>query len=668
VVDLEVGAVFAGLRIDGVAGHGGMGVVYRATQLALNRTVAVKVVAPSLADDPQFRERFKRESELAASIEHPHVVPVLHAGEEGGRLYVTMRFVDGTDLRQLIVREGRILPERAAVIVAQVAAALDAAHARGLVHRDVKPANILLTERDGGLHAYLTDFGLTKQSAATDGLTRTGTVLGTMDYISPEQLEGRAIDARVDVYALGCVFYQALTGSVPFPRDTDAAKMWAHVRQPPPRLSAVAPDLPVQLDAVVQRAMAKDPAERFSTAGEFGRAALAAASGRQPSGTTALTGEGGPTAYVPPADPGYGRTQQVAPFAGFSTRTLPPSGPGYPARPPAYGGPPPSPGAPGRRRLPLVFGALGVVVVAAVVGGIALLARTDPPPPPPPVTAGQVLGSPIAVGPEPLDIEDGGGFLWTANAGSDTISMITPSNGASKKITVGGVPTQLAVETGAVWVWNYADALTRVDIATGEVSDPVTAGSATISGIAVGDGYVWVSHETEGTVTRINTQTRAVEGEPVRVGAKPVSMVVDGGVVYVVNTADRTISTLAADTGLPFGTPLAVDGAEGGILADDGVLYVGTVDDVTPVDRRSLIVGTPIPVKGGSLFAVHQGAAWITYPLENELRRIDLTTREARGVPVPGIGKGVGDIHIDDEGVVWVTDAEADTVTRVRPQ
>src|SRR3954453_14761251 len=223
--DLSIGSEFAGHRIDGIAGRGGMGVVYRATHLALNRPVALKLIAPELAEDEGFRTRFKQESMTAASIDHPNVIPIYHAGEEDGRLYITMRYVEGTDLRALITERGKVDPVYAAQIVSQVAAALDAAHARGLVHRDVKPANVLIAGGNGQPHAYLTDFGLTKQATSTGGLTKTGMVVGTLDYIAPEQVQGRSVDARADVYALGCVLYQALTGNVPFPRETEPAKM-----------------------------------------------------------------------------------------------------------------------------------------------------------------------------------------------------------------------------------------------------------------------------------------------------------------------------------------------------------------------------------------------------------------------------------------------------------
>ncbi|MEX2196224.1 MAG: protein kinase [Thermoleophilaceae bacterium] len=275
--DPRIGSQLAGYRIERLLGRGGMGVVYLAEQLALGRSVALKLIAPDLAQDEGFRERFQRESRLAASIDHPNVIPVHEAGEADGQLFISMRFVEGIDLRELIAGGGRIEALRAARIVAQVGAALDAAHARGLVHRDVKPANVLIDRED---HAYLSDFGLTKSMASASGLTATGQWVGTLDYIAPEQIQGEAVDARTDVYALGCVLHQALTGNVPYPRDSDPAKLWAHMNEPPPAVSESAPGLPGSFDGVVARAMAKDPAERFPSAGDLGRATVAAAEGR----------------------------------------------------------------------------------------------------------------------------------------------------------------------------------------------------------------------------------------------------------------------------------------------------------------------------------------------------------------------------------------------------
>src|SRR3954447_18549460 len=260
--DLPVGSTFADHEILGVAGRGGMGVVYRALHRPLKREVALKVIAPDVSRDAEFRMRFRRECEAAAAVQHPHVVSVYHAGEDDGRLYVTMRFVEGTDLAQLLAAEGRLEPERAVELIAQVAAGLDVAHERGLVHRDVKPANVLL---DATGHALLTDFGVTKDLRADSQHTLAGSFVGTFDYAAPEQFRSEPADARTDVYALGCVLFEALTGAVPFPAESHAAKMSAHVEPPPPPVTGV----PEPLAAVVRRALAKAPADRFQSTGEL---------------------------------------------------------------------------------------------------------------------------------------------------------------------------------------------------------------------------------------------------------------------------------------------------------------------------------------------------------------------------------------------------------------
>ena len=247
--------------------------------MRLKRTVALKVIAPEYAKDADFRQRFERESELAASLDHPNVIPIFDAGEETGELFITMRFVDGTDLKALIDRRTRLEPGMAAEIVSQAADALDQAHSHGLIHRDVKPANLLIRSDDRGPHVYLTDFGLTKRASSETAMTGTGMFVGTVDYISPEQLNGAPLDARADVYSLGGVLFHALTGQVPYPRPSDPAEILAHVSDPPPSPQAFVPDLPEEFEAVIRRAMEKDIDARFLSAGDLGRAAVAAAQG-----------------------------------------------------------------------------------------------------------------------------------------------------------------------------------------------------------------------------------------------------------------------------------------------------------------------------------------------------------------------------------------------------
>jgi serine/threonine protein kinase len=227
--DMPPGSVFAGHKIEAVAGRGGMGVVYRARQLSLDRVVALKVIAPTLIADEAIRRRFLRESRVAASIDHPHVIPIYDAGEEDGVQYLAMRYVSGDDGRTLVRREGPLSPARAAAIVSQVAGALDAAHAAGLVHRDVKPANVLLAADE---HAYLSDFGLTRRLRSVSSGTHRDSWVGTIDYVAPEQIRGGKVDARADVYALGGALFFLLTADVPFPREDDEAKLWAHLTEP----------------------------------------------------------------------------------------------------------------------------------------------------------------------------------------------------------------------------------------------------------------------------------------------------------------------------------------------------------------------------------------------------------------------------------------------------
>src|SRR3954468_12754082 len=360
-VSTMLGASVAGYRVESVAGRGGMGVVYLARQIALDRAVALKLIAPELARDEAFRARFARESRIAASLDHPNVIPVYEAGEDGDRLFIAMRFVDGTDLGRMLASEGALAPGVAAELVAQAASALDAAHARGLVHRDVKPANLLVTgDLPARPHVYLTDFGLARRDGSSTALTSTGQWMGTPDYAAPEQIDGQELDARADVYALGCVLVAGLAGEPPFGARARMAKAAAHLHEPPPTLRSLRASVPLAFEPVVARALAKRPGDRYPSAGELGAPALEAAqapgatprtrrlrreAGRRGSGarTARLTGRGGRGAGPPVprrlhagglvalvVAAGLGIAAALGAFSGNGQRPVPDA----PARPP----------------------------------------------------------------------------------------------------------------------------------------------------------------------------------------------------------------------------------------------------------------------------------------------------------------------------------------------
>ncbi|MFF0067077.1 serine/threonine-protein kinase [Streptomyces sp. NPDC005279] len=277
-----IGAQIAGYRVEREIGRGGMAVVYCARDLRLDRTVALKLLAPELARNDTFRRRFTHESRVAAAIDHPHIVPIFEAGEMDGVLYIAMRYVSGLDLRALLDRDGPLPVATALRIAAQVASALDAAHEHDLVHRDVKPGNILVargTDSDHPEHVYLTDFGLTKKSLSLTGFTEVGEFVGTLDYVAPEQISGRPVDGRCDLYSLACVVYETLAGEPPFQRDEDMALLWAHQYDQPPALSEKRPGIPSAVDGVLAMALAKVPEDRYGSCLEFVAALRATASG-----------------------------------------------------------------------------------------------------------------------------------------------------------------------------------------------------------------------------------------------------------------------------------------------------------------------------------------------------------------------------------------------------
>ena len=662
------GDVFVDHRIEGLAGRGGMGVVYRATELGLERTVALKVIAPVLAQEEDFRRRFVAESKAAASIEHPNVIPVYHAGERDGVLYIVMRYIDGPDLRALVRAEGRLQPERAARIIAQVGGALDGAHRHGLVHRDVKPANVLLGDDD---HAYLTDFGLTKRSASTDGggLSRAGGWVGTLGYVAPEQIRGERVDARTDVYALGCVLVYALTGRAPYMRDTDEATLWAHLNAPPPN-----EDVPAAFEGVVARALAKDPSDRYPSAGDLGRAALRAAGRSATSVPERNVGRG----QAAPAD---GRTDTTAvqgpslgdpdgetvlsPVAATAARRA--------------GGRRPTP----RQRRGGLAAAAGLLVAAAAALALLLGGGDDDPgtaaPAPPPVrqdelrparvdiTKPGVLARPnaltiaagdvwalsnregaiavadaatgdsearISVGEGASSLAPGFNSVWVTKESTSTVLRInakTRRRVASRAIQVGRAGRNVAVATGAGAVWvgvrntlpedHAPEAVVRIDPSTGEQRQiSVERG---VQDIAVGAGAVWVTNRFSSTVTRISTRNgRAIR---VNVGAVPRGIAVGEGAVWVAASGD---------------------------------------DEITRINPRSLQTKS-IPLQAiPERVAVGGGSVWVTAKEAGRLIRIDARTRKV--LERIDTGSRPYALDVSRGRVVWITVLDDDGLQRVR--
>ena len=597
------GDVFVDYRIEGLAGRGGMGVVYRATQLGLERTVALKVITPALADDEDFRRRFVAESKAAASVEHPNVIPVYYAGEREGVLFIVMRYVDGPDLRALVRAEDRLDPERAAHVVAQLGSALDAAHRHGLVHRDVKPANVLLGEDD---HAYLTDFGLTKHAATSGGaggLSRAGGWVGTLGYVAPEQIRGERVDARTDVYALGCVLVYALTGKAPYSGDSDEATLWAHLNSPPPSESV----LP-EFEAVVARALAKDPSDRYLSAGDLGRAALRAAGRSATSVPEANVGRG-PAA--PPTDDTAATAKQGAaapPVADPDGETRLSPAEGENAGPHAGG----AGGGRSRRavdltgRRGLLLGTAAALLVAVAVA-LALTSGGD--------------GG------------DGGGSTPTQTTAGD--GGATPSVVDITKNELLTRPNALAIASGNIWALsNRTGDLVLVDADSGEPRGRLNVGRSG-SSLAAGFNSVWVTKEATSTVLRFNASSRRrVAGGSVEV-ARPgrnIAVVTGARAVWVGVRNDRD------DDRSP-----------------ESVVRI----DPSTVEQRQI----QIPA-GVQDLAVGEGAVWVTNRFSSTVTRISVSTGRQATIAVGPEPKGIA----VGEDAVWVAASGGDEITRINPR
>jgi YVTN family beta-propeller protein len=612
--DPRLGTRLAGYRIQALLGRGGMGVVYLAEQLGPRRQVALKLLLDPATASQAFRQRFLREAELAAAIDHPNVLPVYDAGETEGVLWIAMRHVDGIDLAVLLASQGPLPAGQALAIAGQVAGALDAAHARGLVHRDVKPANVLLEIEDGTVaHVYLADFGLTKRVGGARGLTVSGQVLGTIDYVAPEQIESGAVDGRADQYALGCVLFECLTGVVPFRGDSELAVLWAHVHDRPPRIGDHRPDLPAALDEVIGRALAKAPGDRHPSCGALVAAAQAALAGAAPASLRHRIG------------------QAVGRRAGHRRR----------------------PGLRGlTRRSSLVLTVTAGLLSAVLLVAAVLLARDQGAPAGPaapavvaaanhavridPATYEPVAA--VAVGTDPAAVTGGGGLVWVANRDgtvtvidSDTnqVQQTIPASGSGP---VGPGGPGLAFASGSLWVANTAQRqVARVEPDADPTPIPVDASPVAI---AAAQDAVWVAARTPsggGLLARINAGANQV-GRRIPLPSAPTGLVItpDGRRVWVATAADKAIHRIDTDAGRVV-ERIELQQAPDQAAYGDGAVWVTSTggDTVMRIDAATSEVGTPIRVGNGpSGIAFDADRVWVTNSQDGTVSTIDPQTNE----------------------------------------
>jgi serine/threonine protein kinase/WD40 repeat protein len=602
--------MIAGYRIDGLLGRGGMGVVYRAEHLRLHRPVALKLLAPEIAEDERFRARFLRESELAASIDHPNIIPIYDAGEEDGLLFIAMRHVGGTDLRTLLRDNGRLPPERAVSIIRQIANALDHAHAHGLVHRDVKPGNILVVS-DPADHCYLCDFGLTKSANSIADPASSGHLAGTVDYVAPEQITGAGADARSDLYSLACVAWECLTGTPPFRRDSDLATLWAHVNDAPPQIDP-ALGLPSGVGGVLQRALSKRSADRQDTSRQLA-AGLADAIG--------------------------GVTEPIV--------TSPP------------------PGTPSRLRSRTGVGAIAAALAIAALAGLAFWSTSRPsasPTPAPlkraptPVSNAIVRIDPKTVAPRDsirLDQRPGAMLataagLWVTDAGTRSLWLLDPqTRRLLKKVRLVGTPTDLAADGASVWVAEgVKHELERFD-EEGTRIGRLTLGASAVccTGpllVAAGSDALWIG--ANGGVSMVNRNTGAVSslGDPATVsGANDLEVVAGGdGVKEALWTADGWGKVFRArSAGVALAIPILVpDGSVGArpsaIAADSRYLWVAASGSKElrriRLGRSPQLLPSPISLDAPpTSLAVGGGFVWAASSSTGEIWRIDPTANTA---------------------------------------
>ncbi len=643
-VDPHSGSELAGYRIESLIGRGGMSAVYLAEDLRLGRKVALKLLSPELAEDERFRERFVRESRLAAGLEHPNIVPIYEAGESDGVLFIAMRFIGGTDLKALIKNEGALEHPRALSLLAQVADALDAAHARGLVHRDVKPANVLISPPpvpEAAEHAYLSDFGLTKRASSDSGLTGTGQFVGTLDYAAPEQFEGRPLDARTDTYSLACVLYECLTGEVPYRRDQDAAIMYAHLMAEVPKPTELRPDLPAAIDEFVARGMAKSPDDRFAHSGELIRSVrhvFEPPSGELPVSAAAVTAElpAEPRPAMDGSEPrrswlGLAAIAGVALIIAGIVLALTRSG--------------------GKAAAP------GASPTGAAATGAARAAAIDP-------KTGRLTGS-VPLGEGTGTVAVGFGSVWVANQNEDTVARIDPATKDVRTIHVGNRPTDIAVGESDPNVWVItSDGVWAIDPINNSVVSTIKLTNLPLS-LTVAQGSVWATFKNseqfpEG-LFRIDPRTRTVaERLPLAEAVfapSPVDVAVTPDSAWVV-TPGLTVGLAAGlivrwdlverkrSSPIAIGTPVAIAAGSDSIwaLQADGV--------VVRVDLNTRQVAARIATTAGaSAIAVAPDAVWVVNKSKGTITRIDPATNKA-GAPVE-LGGRPSSVAAGD-GMVWV--------------
>jgi streptogramin lyase len=607
VADLLIGSTVAGYRLDALIARGGMGVVYRATHMGLERPVALKVIARELADREGFRERFLRESRLAASLDHPAVVPVFDSREVDGELIVAMRLVAGGDLRRTIDREGPLPPARAIALLGQVAEALDVAHAAGIVHRDVKPHNVLVE----GDRAFLSDFGLAK-ALGDSGVVSGTSVVGTAEYMSPEQWRGGSVGPPADVYSLGCVLFEALTGIVPYARkDADTE-----------------PEMPEGLDAVIERAVSKDPAERYPSAG----ALIAAAREREGAGMAATQVLSGSTASGP-------RQRATVPIGDGERRR-------------------------GGFRVPRGKALAGVAAALAVVVAMVLLVLS--------LVGGEGIdvSRPIPVGAAPLRVAAAADAIWVTSEPDGTLTHLSPESGelVGKPLQLGTGISGVAVGAGSVWVtYPRRGELLRVDPTTGKVVETIAVGGHP-GPIAFGGGSVWVADEGGTGISAIDAKGGKVYRRGLVPHAAPLRLGVGAGGLWVSSASTGAVRRidLSSTHAAP---PIAVGRGPAGVTVAHGLVWVANSrgDTVSKVDPSiGQVLGDPIEV-GGRPGGIDAGTStvWVASAAEDAVTRIDLESGERSGAPIQ-VGSEPGAVAVG-ESAVWVADNGEGAITRIEP-